>query len=83
MRGQFVLKELVAVMFVLCVAAGVCHQGWQASLMLAAVAIPLSGPCLMLWGSIFEHHWMETVGTVATMCAPVLVLVAAILPAIL
>jgi hypothetical protein len=80
-RWQFLLKELIAVTVVVSFGAGICHQGLQASVALAAIAIPLSGPCLMLWGSIFEHPWMEKVGAGATLCAPVLVFVAAILPA--
>jgi hypothetical protein len=82
-RWQFLLKELIALTFVVGVAAGICHQGPQACVILATVAIPLSGPCLMLWGSIFEHRSLESLGAGVTLCVPVLLFLAALLPAFL
>lgn len=76
---QYPLRELIALTFVVGFGAGICHQGPQASIALAAVAIPLSGPSLMLWGSIFEHRWLESLGAGVTLSVPVLLLIAAIL----
>jgi hypothetical protein len=78
---QFLLKELIAVTFVVGVAAGICQQGPQAAITLAVAAIPLSGPGLILWGSIFEHRWLESLGAGITLCAPVLLFAAVLLPA--
>jgi hypothetical protein len=80
---QFLLKELLAVTFVVGVAAGICHQGPQAAVALAVAAVPLSGPGLILWGSIFEHRWLETLGAGITLCVPVLLFAAVLLPACL
>ena len=77
---QFLLKELIAVTFVVGVAAGICQQGPQAAVALLVAAIPLSGPGLILWGSIFEHCWLETLGAGITLCVPILLFGAVLLP---
>ena len=78
---QFLLQELLAVTLLVGLAAGICRQGPQAAAALAVAAIPLSGPGLMLWGSIFEHRWLETLGAGFTLCVPILLFAAALLPA--
>src|SRR5688572_6938289 len=80
---QFLLKELMAVTFVISLAAGIWQQSPYAEAMLLAAMIPLAGPALMLWGSIFERRWMEAAGAAISLCVPVLLLVAALLPPLL
>ena len=78
-RWQFVLKELLALTFVVGIGAGICQQGTQTGLALAAVSIPLSGPGLMLWGSIFEHPRLEMVGAGMCLLIPLLLMATAVM----
>jgi len=80
---QFLLKELLAFTLVVGIWAGIWQQGAQAGIVLIAASIPLAGPCLMLWGSIFERRWLEATGAALTLCVPVLLLVAALVPPLL
>jgi hypothetical protein len=80
---QFLLKELLALTLVIGVWAGIWQQGAQAGIVLTAASIPLAGPCLMLWGSIFERRWLEAAGAALTLCVPILLLVAALVPPLL
>ena len=73
----------MAVTFVIGLATGIWQQGPYTEAVLLAAVIPLAGPALMLWGSIFERRWMEAAGAAISLCAPVLLLVAALLPALL
>ena len=78
-RWQFVLKELLALTLVVGVGAGICQQGTQAGMALAAVSLPLSGPGLMLWGSIFEHPRMEACGAGISLLIPLLLMASAVM----
>ena len=80
---QFLLKELFALTFLIGVCAGIWQQSPYAEAVLLAAALPLSGPALMLWGSIFERRSMEFAGAAMTLCVPVLLLVAALVPPLL
>ena len=80
---QFLLKELFAFTLLIALAAGVWQQSPHAQAVLLAAAIPLTGPALMLWGSIFERRSMEFAGAAMTLCVPVLLLVAALVPPLL
>jgi len=80
---QFLLKELLAVTLDVGVWAGIWQQGSQTSVVLLAASIPLAGPCLMLWGSIFERRWLEASGAAMTLCVPLLLLLAALVPPLL
>ena len=80
---QFLLKELFALTFIIGIGAGIWQQSPYAEAVLLAATIPLAGPGLMLWGSIFERRWMESAGAALTLCVPVLLLVAALLPSLL
>jgi hypothetical protein len=80
---QFVLKELFALTLVSGLAAGIWQQSPYAQAVLLAAAIPLSGPALILWGSIFERRSMELAGAAMTLCVPVLLLIAALVPPLL
>jgi len=80
---QFLLKELLAMALVVCVWIGIWQQGSQTSVMLLAASIPLAGPCLMLWGSIFERRWLEAAGAAMTLCVSLLLLLAALVPPLL
>jgi hypothetical protein len=80
---QFLLKELFALTFLIGLAAGTWQRSPGAEGALLAAAIPLAGPALILWGSIFERRWMEAAGAALTLCVPVLLLVAALVPPLL
>ena len=80
---QFLLKELLALTFAIGLWIGIWQQSEQAAAVLMAATIPLAGPGLVLWGSIFERRWMETLGAAMTLCVPVLLLAAALMPPLL
>jgi hypothetical protein len=80
---QFLIKELLALTLVVGVWIGIWQQGEQTSAVLMAATIPLAGPGLVLWGSIFERRWMETFGAAMTLCVPVLLLAATLVPPLL
>ena len=79
---QFLLKELFALTFLIGLAAGVWQRNPNAEGVLLAAAIPLMGPALMLWGSIFERRWMEAAGAAMTLCVPVVLLLTALVPSL-
>ena len=80
---QFLLKELFALTFLIGLAAGIWQRSPDAEWVLLAAAIPLTGPALILWGSIFERRWMEAAGAAMTLCVPVLLLLTALVPSLL
>jgi hypothetical protein len=81
--SQFLIQELFALTFVVGVWIGIWQQGEHTSAVLMAASIPLAGPGLVLWGSIFERRWVETIGAAMTLCVPVLLLAAALMPPLL